>query len=118
MANKEMTADECMEIFKKYDKSLYDFYNSNMYFFGCDAKNYAQYLKQKHEAFNRIIERLNEMDYRFEILNNNPEKFSILVYDKHGNGSYTTITPSDDKRENYFCIEGIVQNFEEWLMKG
>lgn len=50
MANKEMTADECMKIFKKYDKSLYDFYNSNMYFFGFDARNYAQYLKQKHEG--------------------------------------------------------------------
>ena len=52
MDNKEMTVDECMEIFKKNDKSLYDFYNSNMYFFGCDARNYARYLKTKSEAIN------------------------------------------------------------------
>ena len=50
MNNKELTTDECMEIFKKYDKSLYDYYNNgNMDLFGFNARNYAGYLKRQHE---------------------------------------------------------------------
>lgn len=44
-----LTADECMEIFKKYDVASYEHYYNNMWFFGCDAVNYARYLKEKHE---------------------------------------------------------------------
>lgn len=45
----ELTAEECMEIFKKYDMSSYEYYHNNMYFFGFAAVNYARYLKEKHE---------------------------------------------------------------------
>lgn len=45
----ELTADECMEIFKKYDMASYEYYHNNMWFFGCNAVNYAKYLKNKHE---------------------------------------------------------------------
>lgn len=44
-----LTMDECLEIFKKYDKERYDFYSKNAYYFGCDARNYAKYLKDLHE---------------------------------------------------------------------
>lgn len=47
--SKELTTDECMEIFKKYDKKLYEYYMNNMWYFGCDARNYARYLKEKNE---------------------------------------------------------------------
>ena len=49
MKNKELTMKECMEIFKKYDKNLYDYYDNQAYFFGCDAKNYARYLMEKNK---------------------------------------------------------------------
>lgn len=45
----ELSTDECMAIFKKYDKKTYDYYNNNMWYFGCDARNYAKYLKEKYE---------------------------------------------------------------------
>ncbi len=44
---KELTVDECMEVFRKYDKSLYDFYQHNAWYFGCDARRYAEYLLKK-----------------------------------------------------------------------
>ena len=46
---KELSTDECMEIFKKYDRKSYEYYMSNMWFFGCDARNYARYLKEENE---------------------------------------------------------------------
>ena len=46
---KELSTDECMEIFKKYDEKSYEYYLNNMWFFGCDARNYARYLKEKNE---------------------------------------------------------------------
>jgi hypothetical protein len=49
MAIKELTTDECMEIFKKYDKKTYDYYNENMWYFGYNARNYAEKLKEEHE---------------------------------------------------------------------
>mgnify|MGYP003431150551 CR=1 FL=1 len=45
----ELSADECMEIFKKYDKEAYEYYENNMWFFGFNAVNYARYLKEKNE---------------------------------------------------------------------
>lgn len=47
---KRLTRDEAMEIFKKYDEKLYDYYCKNAYFFGFNAINYAEYLKEKYEA--------------------------------------------------------------------
>lgn len=46
----EMTTDECMEIFKKYDPDSYKYYYNNMYFFGCDARRYAEYLRNKYKS--------------------------------------------------------------------
>ena len=48
--SKEMTTDECLEIFKKYDTELYNYYLNNMWFFGCDARRYAEYLKRTKEG--------------------------------------------------------------------
>lgn len=48
--SKEMTTDECMEVFKKYDMELYNYYQNNMWFFGCDARRYAEYLKREKEG--------------------------------------------------------------------
>lgn len=45
---KELTTEECMEIFKKYDPERYDYYQKNAWYFGCDARNYARYLKELH----------------------------------------------------------------------
>lgn len=46
---KELTTDECMAIFKKYDKATYAHYMHGMYYFGYNARNYAQKLKEKYE---------------------------------------------------------------------
>lgn len=46
---KELTTDECLEIFKQYDQFLYHYYMNNMWYFGCDARNYAMKLKNEHE---------------------------------------------------------------------
>lgn len=43
----DLTTDECLEIFKRYDKTCYDYYVNNMWFFGYSARNYAAYLKEK-----------------------------------------------------------------------
>ena len=48
--SKEMTTDECLEIFKKYDTELYNYYLNNMWFFGCNARRYAEYLKREKEG--------------------------------------------------------------------
>lgn len=50
MNNKKLTTEKCMEIFKKYDGKLYEYYHNNMWYFGCDARNYARYLKDKYEG--------------------------------------------------------------------
>lgn len=47
---KELTTDECMEIFKKYDKKTYDYYMNNMWYFGYNARNYAKKLKEDNES--------------------------------------------------------------------
>ena len=46
---KELTTDECLEIFKKYDKAAYEYYTNNMWYFGFNARNYARWLKEKYE---------------------------------------------------------------------
>ena len=49
---KELSMDECMEIFKKYDIKLYEYYSKNAWYFGCNAKNYAQKLLEENETEN------------------------------------------------------------------
>ena len=48
MKNKELTTEECMEIFKKYDVETYEYYMHNMFYFGYNARNYAKKLKEEH----------------------------------------------------------------------
>ena len=48
--SKEMTTDECMEVFKRYDMELYNYYRNNMWYFGCGARRYAEYLKRTKEG--------------------------------------------------------------------
>lgn len=45
---KFLTNAECMEIFKKYDKDLYEYYKDNAWYFGSTARLYAEYLKELH----------------------------------------------------------------------
>lgn len=47
---KEYTAAVCMEIFRKYDPELFDYYYEKFQYFGCGARRYAEYLKHKHEG--------------------------------------------------------------------
>lgn len=47
---KELTRDEAIEIFAKYDEKLYEYYCKNAYFFDFNAINYAEYLKEKYET--------------------------------------------------------------------
>lgn len=42
-----LSTDDCLEIFKKHDKTCYEYYINNAWFFGCSARNYAAYLKDK-----------------------------------------------------------------------
>lgn len=49
MGKTELTIDECMEIFKKYDKTAYDYYMKNAWYFGYNARNYARKLKEEKE---------------------------------------------------------------------
>ena len=46
--SKELTRDECFEIFEKYDPSMYKWITANACMFGCDVRNYARYLLDKH----------------------------------------------------------------------
>lgn len=45
----DITPEECMAIFKKYDKPVYDYYISNMKYIGSAAEAHAVFLKKKHE---------------------------------------------------------------------
>ena len=47
---KELSMDECLEVFKKYDVKSYEYYSKNAWYFGCNAKNYAQKLLEDHEG--------------------------------------------------------------------
>lgn len=46
----EMTDDECMDIFKKYGRSSYDYCMNNGWFFGSSARFYAAYLKERYDG--------------------------------------------------------------------
>lgn len=43
-----LSDDDYLEILKSYDKDCYEYYLNNMQFFGCNAKNYALYLKNRY----------------------------------------------------------------------
>lgn len=49
MRDKMLSDQETLEIFKKYNKDLYDYYMNNAWSFGLSTRMYAQYLKNKHE---------------------------------------------------------------------
>lgn len=66
--------------------------------------------------FDMVVAKLSAMGFKFEILNHNSGNFAIRVYYDESD-DYTVITPSDDNREDYVCVAGIVQNFNEWLMR-
>ena len=44
-----MNNDEIMEILKKYDRLLYEYYIKNAWFLGCDARRWAEKLKRENE---------------------------------------------------------------------
>lgn len=51
MKEKELTTDECLELFKKYDPELYRHYTQGgMWYFGYNARNYARHLKEKMDG--------------------------------------------------------------------
>lgn len=51
LKRRNITNDECMEVFKRYDGDLYDHYKSNFWFFGYNARNYAMYVLRQHPEF-------------------------------------------------------------------
>ena len=50
MQRKHLTLREAYEVFKKYDRDLYNYYEVNAEGFGYDAIRYAEYLLRKHEG--------------------------------------------------------------------
>ena len=46
---KHITNNEALEIFKKYDPELYNYYINNACFMSYNARNYAEYLKEQNE---------------------------------------------------------------------
>lgn len=61
-----------------------------------------------------VAERLKEAGYKYEIQNDT----SLRVYYKDNGNYYTQITLCDESREDYYTIEGRVQNLTEWIEKG
>ena len=45
-----MSCNEAMEILKKYDPPLYEYYKKNAWYFGCGAMRWAELLKREHET--------------------------------------------------------------------
>ena len=66
-----LTTDECMEIFKRYDMTTYEYYHNNMWYFGCNAVNYDCHLKEKHEKGSNHdgSKRKEEVSSRCECIN-------------------------------------------------
>ena len=60
MKSKILSMPECLEIFKEYDKELYDYYKHNAYFFGADARRYAEYLQNKYSNENISAEQFTD----------------------------------------------------------
>ena len=54
MLQKELTADECLELFKKYDSKVYEYYSCHPYFFNQKAREYAEYLKEQMSGESKI----------------------------------------------------------------
>lgn len=114
---KEMTTDECLEIFKKYDMELYNYYHNNMWYFGWEARRYAEYLKRNNEGdanFLYAVKRLREWNYRVDILCTNFAR----VYYKDGSDDFTGLEPCDSTAHGDVMIEGKCQNIDEWLERG
>lgn len=78
MENKELSMLECLEIFKEYDKDLYDYYNNNAYFFGADARRYAEYLKNKYSNENISAEQFVDRIKGIMNVNDDHLSFSIM----------------------------------------
>ena len=44
-----MNREEAMQIFKKYDRDMYEYYMKNAWYLGSGALMYAEKLKREHE---------------------------------------------------------------------
>lgn len=47
---KELSREECFEIFKKYDPQMYNYYTHYAYFFDFNARNYAEFLLRQNKG--------------------------------------------------------------------
>jgi hypothetical protein len=46
----ELTQQECLEIFKKYDPDAFEYYSNNAWYFGYNARRYAKRLLKENEG--------------------------------------------------------------------
>ena len=44
----DLTQQECLEVFKKYDPEAYKYYLNNGWYFGYNARRYAERLLKEH----------------------------------------------------------------------
>lgn len=61
-----------------------------------------------------VAGRLKEAGYKYEIQNDT----ALIVFYKDNSNDYTQISFCEDRREDYYTIEGRVQNLTEWIEKG
>lgn len=57
---KRLTLKEAYDVIKKYDRDLYNYYETNAEGFGCDAIRYAEYLLREHELIAKCKQLINE----------------------------------------------------------
>lgn len=105
--NKELSMDECMEIFKKYDVKLYEYYSKNAWFFGFSARNYAQYLVTKNVTKNVIENVFDFKEGKFMREKNNIKNATFTsVWDgRNGRFEVTTNCKVNMKTHEVFDIE-------------
>ena len=86
---KNLNLNDCIEIFKKYDPELYNYYKNQAWYYGCNARGYANYLLKKYELSRKeekppryclsmtfYPENSDSVDYRM-LLNRYPESSDI-----------------------------------------
>ena len=102
---RDFTQNECMKIFLRYDKSIYDYYFNNAWCFGADSRRYAEYLYRKHY----LLDKFTEYHMKFEKIG---ETDTFRVYMSDGSFSSVRITNNQIELDGRITDES---DFEEWL---
>lgn len=103
---KEFTREECFEILKRYDKPCYEYYMNNAWYFGYNARNYAQHLY--------LINLVKEMFDKYNLIFVSYAPSSYKVFGNDGSYSIVSI------REHQLVIDGRCmdeEDFEKWCFK-